>query len=113
MSGSLLWLFFTAKHVLLAHVVDFGYSQARSTEKDWRWLGMLGWLAAELSITTVLLLEVMRINPFWFVAFEGLFLIGTCLVERKAPLTRLLGTHVKCELTVLVAYAAIAWCVAR
>lgn len=113
MSGSLLWLLLTTKHVLLAHVVDFGYSQARSTKSRWWLLGLLGWLLAELSISTVLLLEVFEAHPVCILGMEVVVLTVACLVERRAPITRLLKAHVVCELSVLVVYALIAWCAFR
>lgn len=113
MSGSLLWLLLTIKHVLLAHVIDFGYSQARSSTSKWSWLGLVGWLAAELSVSTVLLLEVVGGNHYLWLLAELATLTCTCLLDRKAPLTRLLVTHVKCELAVLVVYVLIAWGVTR
>ncbi len=103
-----LWCLFVVKHGLLAHVIDFGYSQARSTKNPyWRW-GLLGEGLAELSVTALLLLgQVGHVSPW--LAIEMVALIGSCLLERQAPLTRLLHAHVASEFGVLIAYALIAF----
>ena len=103
-----LWCLFVVKHGLLAHVIDFGYSHARSTKNPyWKW-GLLGEVLVELAVTVLLLLgQVSQLSPW--LAIEMVALIASCLLERRAPLTRLLHTHVLCELGVLVAYAALAF----
>lgn len=108
MTGLLLWVLFVTKHGLIAHVIDFGYSQARSNATPWWPLGLIGTLLLEMSVSVLLIAELVHFCCTHWVFLECAALICSCLLERRAPLTRLLSAHIRCELSVLVVYAFIA-----
>jgi hypothetical protein len=108
MTGALLWVLFVTKHGLMAHVIDFGYSQGRSNATGWWPLGLLGSLLAELAVSVLLISELAHFCCSAWILLEAVGLVGSCLVERRAPVTRLLSTHVRCEAVMLVVYALIA-----
>lgn len=103
---------FLFKHGLLAHVVDFGYSYSRSACRRAWLLGAFTHSCLELSVS-YLILDGWGWSPLkWVLAGELLALVVSSWVERKAPMRRLLRTHMACEVAVLVYYAvSLGWLV--
>lgn len=100
---------FLLKHALLAHVVDFGYSLSRSPNSRYWWMGVPTQCAAEI-VASMYILHLWTWGEVALaLSFETAALIVSSLVERGAPLRKLLPTHVICELGVLSVYGAIAW----
>ena len=97
------------KHALLAHVVDFGYSLGRSTNHRWWWFGILSQSSAELVASIFILQQWTWDEATLALSLEAVALVASSLVERGAPLRRLLLVHVGCELSVMAVYIAIAW----
>lgn len=96
---------FLFKHGLLTHVVDFGYSYSRSVGRRFWFLGLMTHCMTELTVSAL----IMRCHGWtllpWVLSLELLALVTSSWVERKAPLPRLLRTHIGCELAVLAVYA--------
>lgn len=99
---------FLLKHGLLAHVVDFGYSLSRLPSRRYWFLGLLSHCLVEASVTYLLMWRVgySWCEVAWVLALEVAALTASSLVERRAPLQRLLYSHVLCEVGVLAVYAA-------
>lgn len=103
---------FLFKHGLLAHVVDFGYSYSRSACRRYWFLGLITHCTLELSVSYLLLSGWGWSLLKWVLVGELLALVVSSWVERKAPMRRLLRTHVACEVAVLVIYAlSLGWLV--
>ena len=99
---------FLFKHGLLCHVIDFGYSRSRRGAAGGWYLGLFSHAIAELLVS----LYILR-TWSWEVAsvclgLELAALLLTGLIERRAPLRKLLVTHLQCELIVIGSYALIA-----
>lgn len=104
MSLALLMGLFLCKHGFLCHVVDFGYSLSRRRgEKAWG-LGLCGHILAE-TVGSLYLLHPWSWEPaIYFLGIEIAALLFTGLMERRAPLRKLLSTHLSCELLVIGGY---------
>lgn len=100
---------FLLKHALLAHVVDFGYSLSRSPTARFWWLGLPAQCAAEFVASMFILHRWTWSEVALALSFETAALVVSSLVERGAPLRKLLLTHFLCELAVLSVYGVIAW----
>lgn len=101
---------FLLKHGLLAHVVDFGYSYSRSLCRRYWFLGIATHGFLELGVSYLLLVDWGWNSVRWVLAMELLALVVSSWVERRAPMRRLLRTHVACEVAVLVSFAiSLAW----
>lgn len=100
---------FLLKHGLLAHVVDFGYSLSRLPSRRYWFLGLLGHCSVEAATSLVLFFQFNYTwgEVAWVLALETAALAASSLVERRAPLRRLLVSHVLCETGVLAVYAAV------
>ena len=100
---------FLLKHGLLAHVVDFGYSLSRMQSRTYWFFAMLCHCTMEASISTVVLTKLgfSWTEAAWVLATEFVAMIVSSLVERRAPLRRLLISHVACELGVFAVYASV------
>ncbi len=96
---------FLAKHGLLAHVVDFGYSYSRSVGRRFWFLGLITHTTLELSVSYLLLWCYGQTQVAWVLIPELVALVASSWVERNAPMRRLPRTHVQCELAVFAVYA--------
>lgn len=107
MTGVVLLALFLIKHWVLAHVVDFGYSASRRAgNRYWR-IAHLFQCLAELS-GTLYILHHLRLEVHWsLLVAEWAGLSFTTLMERKAPLHRLLSRHLWCELFMVALYVII------
>lgn len=112
MSLVVLWGAFLLKHGLLAHVVDFGYSYSRAKRKWWP-VGFVGHVVAEATLSLFLLQQHSVKQATVVLGIEFVALAVSTLAERKAPLRRLLVTHVVSELFVLLVYGALAFYLVR
>lgn len=104
MSLAILMGLFLFKHGLLCHVVDFGYSRSRRHSSSIWYLGLLTHTSAEFLVS----LYILR-NWTWEVAgialgLELAILLASGLIERRAPLRKLLRIHLISEMMVMVTY---------
>ncbi len=104
MTGAGLLGLLLLKHGLLAHVIDFGYSAARRHNYRFWYVALVMHCLAE----TVGTLFVLSHFPLGVVSvvllIEFAAAATTAVMEREAPMHRLLYQHLLCELTMLVVY---------
>ncbi len=95
------------KHGLLAHVVDFGYSASRRTNRRFWYVALLFQCLAEMAGTLYVLshlhLEVVVTVLLAETAGHSI----TAVLERGTPLDRLLVRHLSCEVGIAVMYAMV------
>lgn len=97
---------FVAKHGVLTHVVDFGYSAGRSpNNRFWRW-GLLSQCLAEAAVSTYILASYHLDEVIWLLIAEQFALALSGVVERRTPVHKVLIAHVACEFGVLLVYVA-------
>ena len=104
MSFAVLFGLFVLKHALLSHVVDFGYSLSRSSTHRFWYLGIAGNTAAEAVVSMYLLFQYSWKDAAAVLLVEHIALLASSVVERRAPVTKLLQIHVYCEVFVLLTY---------
>lgn len=99
------------KHGVLAHVVDNGYSGSRNARIKRRDVRLFQHCLTEAAATSLLLnvLQYPRSVVLLVLAFELLAQIASSLVERRAPIRRLIEYHVVSEVAVLMVYAMAAF----
>lgn len=102
------------KHGVLAHVIDWGYSESRHPHNRVWQLHLLRQTLLEGLVTGCLLYwpfsrpeEVIAA----VVVTEAFALITSCLVERRAPIRQMVEYHLVLELAVLLVYAMLAFIV--
>lgn len=99
------------KHGVLAHVVDFGYSDCRNPRIKRMHENLAKHCITEAA-ATILLLKVSGASccvvPL-VLALELLAQIASSLVERRAPIRRVIEYHVTAEVAVLMVYAMAAF----
>lgn len=113
MTMLLVWVLLVVKHGVLAHIVDFGYSQSRDPNSPWWALGLVGVMMIELSVTYTMFSLMALHGSFAVCAAEAIFAILTCLAERRASITHMLRIHILSELSLLVAYGILLGFVVR
>ena len=105
MSITMLLCLLPIKHLLIANVLDWGYSKARDiNNRFWGlWCGV--WLMTECVATQFLL--PMAPNPYLsqFPLLEITIMLVAVYYERHALLGRELSTHIVWEIILMVAYA--------
>jgi hypothetical protein len=108
MTGAGLLGLLVLKHGLLAHVVDFGYSASRRSAYRFWYVALTLQCLAEVvgSLFVLSNYSLQMVSVILLVELAGLS--TTAVMEREAPLERLLYRHVLCELTMLAAYAVMA-----
>lgn len=98
------------KHALLAHVVDFGYSASRNPSARY----VEAWLALHTLVELLVSLFILRLHPcgeaLAFLLMELLAHVISAVIERHAPVHKLLNYHLRCELAVVGVYAVLASC---
>jgi hypothetical protein len=102
------------KHGVLAHVIDWGYSEARNPHnRCWRM-----YLTRQVIVEALVSGGLYRwLHPMpghllsLMLASELVALIVSCLVERRAPMRKLIEYHLLSELAVLLVYAMLAFIV--
>lgn len=92
------------KHIVIANIVDFGYSVARDTRSKVWWAGFTLWTALELSASATILPETTDWFLNNFVLFEFLLLAGSTYYERHATIGQELRTHFVWEIFILCLY---------
>ena len=107
MTGAGLLGLLLLKHGLLAHVVDFGYSASRRAHRPLWCVALLLQCIAEMAGTLYVLshLELQVVVVAMLAELAGHCV--TAVMERDAPLNRLLTRHLKCELGLVALYVAI------
>lgn len=102
------------KHGLLAHLVDFGYSASRRQQNKFWYLGLLFHSLAELAGTMYVLSQFSLEAVVLVLLIELAGVVTTTLFEREAPLRKMLGRHIVCELGMVVVYVLVTsflvWC---
>lgn len=107
MTGAGLLGLLLLKHAFLAHVVDFGYSSSRRSPNRFWYVALMLQCLAE-TVGTLLILSRYSLDSVTLVLLiELIALASTSILEREAPLGRLLIRHVLCELTLVVVYISI------
>lgn len=107
MSFAVLMGLFLLKHGLLAHVVDFGYSLSRSPKKRHWFLGLYSHAVAEAAGSVFLLSHFTWSEAAIALSLEHIAIVLSSLVERRAPLRKLLQVHIYCEVGVMLVYLTI------
>lgn len=104
MTGAGLLGLLLLKHALLAHVIDFGYSASRRGSYRLWYVALMMHCLAEMVGTLFVLnhFPLYVVTIVLLVEFAGV--TTTALLERDAPLQRLLVRHVLCETTMLAVY---------
>lgn len=107
MTGAGLLGLFLLKHGLLAHVVDFGYSASRRASRPFWYVALAFQCLAEMAGTLFVLshLDLQVVVVVLLIELSGH--ATTALMERDAPLDRLLVRHLLCESGLLLLYAGI------
>jgi hypothetical protein len=95
---------FLLKHVLLVHVVDFGYSQSRSQRQRWWYLGLAMHGILEVSVSALIYLTVWTDLVFIALLLEMASIGMACLLERHSMYSNLIRNHVLGELLVVVVF---------
>lgn len=96
------------KHGMLAHVIDFGYSSARRSGYRLWYVALVLHCLAEMVGTLFVLsnFPLPVVMVVLLVEFAGL--ATTSVLEREAPLNRLLLRHVLCETAMIATYVFMA-----
>lgn len=107
MTGAGLLGLLLLKHGFLAHVVDFGYSASRRANRRFWYVALVLQCLAEMAGTLYVLshLDLQVVLVVLLVELSGHCV--TALLERDAPLGRLLTQHLKCEIGLAMLYAGI------
>ncbi len=108
MTGAGLLGLLLLKHGLLAHVIDFGYSAARRANYRFWYVALALHCLAEMAGTLFVLshMSLSVVSVVLLIEFAGL--ATSAVVEREAPLNRLLVRHVACEAGMATVYGLIA-----
>ena len=108
MTGAGLLGLLLLKHGLMAHAVDFGYSAARRGNSRFWYVALFFHCLAEMVGTLYVLshLHLSVVSILLLIEFAGL--TTTAVVEREAPLNRLLTRHVVCEFCMALVYGVMA-----
>ncbi len=104
MTGAGLLGLLLLKHGLLAHVIDFGYSAARRDSYRFWYVALALHCLAEM-VGTLFIFSHFHLNVvsiLLLIEFAGLS--TTAIVEREAPLNRLLIRHITCEISMVIVY---------
>jgi len=96
------------KHGVLAHAIDFGYSAARRGGYRLWYVALALHCLAEMVGTLFVLsnFPLSVVTAVLLVEFAGL--ATTSVLEREAPLNRLLLRHVLCEAVMMATYVFMA-----
>ena len=108
MTALAVWLLFGIKHWAASHLLDAGYSYSRDTANRWWLKGLLVTLLVEAGLTALLLWFFQGQHLHWAYVLESGLLVAACVMERRAPITRLFRTHLICECTVALCYGVVA-----
>ncbi len=120
MTFTLLLTALLVKHALLAHVFDSGYTNSRRVTNRLWYVSLVGNLVTELGVTYMVVLAgnaLLRTHPEECVflpshiavamSLEAGALALGCLIERRAPLWRLLYYHVLAEILTANVYLVV------
>jgi len=113
MSTAVLLGLLLIKHLILAHVVDFGYSASRNPLARYSNVWLVFHCLME-GLVTLYLLRLPHCGTLTlFLSVECMALVVSALIERRAPMQRLLKTHILTEVAVAGVYTALAVCWSR
>ncbi len=104
MTGAGLLGLLLLKHGLLAHVIDFGYSAARRHNYRFWYVALVMHCLAE-TVGTLFILShfpLSVVSVVLLIEFAGA--ATTAVLEREAPLQRMLIYHLLCEVTMFMLY---------
>lgn len=108
MQAVLLFFFLVAKHVVLSHIVDSGYSDSRDPANRHWWLWSLMNVLSEALVTWTVLAVGLKYREEWvreLMGAEACILLLGCAYERIAPLRRLLFSFILAETVLCLVYA--------
>lgn len=95
------------KHGLLAHLVDFGYSASRRQQNKFWYMSLLFHCLAELAGTMYVLSQFSLEVVVLVLLIELSGVVITTLCEREAPLRKMLGRHIACEVGMVAVYVLV------
>ncbi|QVD49352.1 hypothetical protein LUCX_282 [Xanthomonas phage vB_XciM_LucasX] len=104
MTGAGLLGLLLLKHGLLAHVIDFGYSASRRGNYRFWLFALLCQCLAEMAGSLYVLSKYPLNVALVALLIELAGLIPTTMLEREAPLRKLLSRHLQCEGLMLLVY---------
>jgi hypothetical protein len=108
MTGAGLLGLLLLKHGVLAHVIDFGYSASRRSAYRFWYVALILQCLAEM-VGTLFVLSNYSLDVVTVVLLiEITGLATTSVLERDAPLGRLLVRHVLCEFAMVAVYVSVA-----
>lgn len=107
MTSALMILLMPMKHLVIANIIDFGYSHSRDRRDPMWWVGFIQWVLTETLLTIYLIPD----SGSWFVknfpVIEFIWFFCSTYRERTALLGRELRTHFFWEGLLLTMYMSL------
>lgn len=109
MTGAGLLGLLLLEHALIAHVIDFGYSSSRRGGYRFWYISLVLYCLADILGSLFILNDypLTLVTVALLVEFAGL--ATTSVLEREAPLNRLLVRHALCESIMVGVYCAMVY----
>jgi hypothetical protein len=95
---------FLLKHVVLVHIVDFGFSQSRSQRQRWWYLGLGMHCALELTVSALIYRLHWTDEVYIALLLEAAAMGVACLLERRSTYSNMIRNHLLGELLVATTY---------
>lgn len=92
------------KHIVIANIIDFGYSQSRDTRNRYWWAAFLMWGTTELVASKTIIPHSTEWLLDNFLLLEMLLLCGSTFFERRSIIGQELRTHFLWEIFILCLY---------